>query len=320
VNGMETAWQVLGASVRGKAHVLNGAPNQDAWGSASGPSCVCAVLADGHGNKLHFRSAQGARLAVEETISQFRKIGGEQPTDADILSLGRLISENWMARVLADLKEQPVAGEEVASLDPEARALLERQPEVAYGSTLLAVAAAADWVAYLQLGDGDILAVEDGGAARRPLPPDPQLSGNRTTSLCQAEAWKQMRVLVEPATPALIALSTDGYANCFAGDDDFLQIGGDYLQMARQEPGKLADTLPGILTEATEQGSGDDISLALMYRAIPQSRDARRAMWFWPALVTLFCALLLAAGLVIHSRHKAPAPRSPGPARAVRVP
>jgi hypothetical protein len=60
-------------------------------------------------------------------------------------------------------------------------------------------------------------------------------------------------------------LSTDGYANSFRSDEDFLKIGQDYLEIIREQGiSSLAEELPAILTEATEQGSGDDITLAIL--------------------------------------------------------
>jgi hypothetical protein len=67
------------------------------------------------------------------------------------------------------------------------------------------------------------------------------------------------------ALPSLVLLSTDGYANSFRSDEDFLKIGQDYLEIIRQQGiSSLAEELPAILTEATQQGSGDDITLAIL--------------------------------------------------------
>ena len=88
-----------------------------------------------------------------------------------------------------------------------------------------------------------------------------------TTSLCQPEAWKDFRSswVTKPALPSLVLLSTDGYANSFRSDEDFLKIGQDYLEIIRQQGiASLAEELPTILTEATQQGSGDDITLAIL--------------------------------------------------------
>jgi hypothetical protein len=133
-----------------------------------------------------------------------------------------------------------------------------------------------------------------------------------------------MRVMVEPGRPALITLSTDGYANSFATDEGFLQIGGDYLEMVRKEPDKLADGLQSILTEATEQGSSDDITLALLYWAKPESRKRNSASWFWRTLVAVLCTLLLAAWFLVLPLLRVPplppSPRAPVPPKAAQVP
>ena len=78
-----------------------------------------------------------------------------------------------------------------------------------------------------------------------------------------------------PALPSLVLLSTDGYANSFRSDEDFLKIGQDYLEIIRQQGiASLAEELPAILTEATQQGSGDDITLAIL-QDDPASGGAR---------------------------------------------
>jgi hypothetical protein len=167
---------------------------------------------------------------------------------------------------------------------------LTRRPEVAYGSTLLAVAATARWIAYLQLGDGDILAVDEKGTTSRPVPGDPKLIGNRTSSLCQEDAAGQLRVRVESEMPALITLSTDGYANGFQTDADFLQIGPDYLQMVQSERDGLGERLPAILGEATRQGSCDDITLILLVRNEARKNDKTRTSKWRRMLAAFHCA------------------------------
>lgn len=123
-------------------------------------------------------------------------------------------------------------------------------------------------IIYLQLGDGDILAVAADGATVRPIVADERLGGNQTTSLCQPEAWREFRVAetAAGAGPVLVLLSTDGYVNSFRSQEDFMQIGHDYLQILREQGAEvLADELPNILAEATQQGSGDDITLGMLH-------------------------------------------------------
>jgi len=144
------------------------------------------------------------------------------PADADIQQVGRRVTERWNGRVRGDLESNPFHIEELELLAEEGRP---SWPGVRKWPTGPLFWLPRLWIAYLQLGDGDILAVDEGGTTRRPLPGDPALAGNRTTLLCAEDAWEDMRVRVETEMPALIALSTDGYANSFQTDADFLQIG-----------------------------------------------------------------------------------------------
>jgi hypothetical protein len=112
--------------------------------------------------------------------------------------------------------------------------------------------------------------VDDAGKTSRPVPADARLIANQTTSLCQAEAWKNFRLHVESPVenpPALVLISTDGYANSFASDEDFLQIGADFLGLAREGGlDQLAEDLSAILKDASEKGSGDDVTFGIMRR------------------------------------------------------
>jgi hypothetical protein len=185
--------------------------------------------------------------------------------------LERKIVNGWLAAVHSDLECNPFTDAELATLEKEdgaeGRAAVENSPELAYGATLLAAGATGKVLLYLQLGDGEILSVSATGTTTRPLPPDDRLIANQTTSLCQPEAWKDFRSawVTDAALPSLVLLSTDGYANSFRSDEDFLKTGQDYLEIIRQQGiASLAEELPAILTEATQQGSGDDITLAIL--------------------------------------------------------
>jgi Protein phosphatase 2C len=238
-----------------------------------------AVVSDGHGSARHFRSQVGSSLAVstvaatlQNFLSESVASNGQVPfVPEQVHELERKIVSGWLAAVESDLEHNPFTEAELAGLEKEegaeGRAAVENTPELAYGATLLAAAATDKLLLYLQLGDGEILSVSATGTTTRPLPPDDRLIANQTTSLCQPEAWKDFRSswVTDGALPTLVLLSTDGYANSFRSDEDFLKIGQDYLEIIRQQGiASLAEELPAILTEATQQGSGDDITLAIL--------------------------------------------------------
>lgn len=277
-------WRVVGQSVRGAAHVRAGIPNQDAihWlpESSAGLPLILAV-ADGHGSHKSFRSETGARLAVEtaaEVICDFLR--GQNQTES--LSVTKRAAEEWLPVALTRRWLEAVASHLAARpLSPDELSVLREvhaapaqpassNPAVAYGTTVLAAAVAAGFILYLQLGDGEILTVSREGEVNRPLPKDGRLFANETTSLCSPDAWRDFRVcfqVMPNAPPALILLSTDGYANSFQDEAGFLKVGSDLLDMIRNTAGGLDminDHLESWLTESTYAGSGDDITVGLI--------------------------------------------------------
>lgn len=276
-------WKVTHACVRGSAHQRSGLPNQDAVESALTPhgtgAIAVAVVSDGHGGPRHFRSQTGSSLAVStvsralsDFLSKMAPAGAPTALQPDRMEeLQRSLVEGWLAAIQSDLSRNPFTREELAALEridgPASRQSVEDFPQLAYGATLLAAAATGSALMFLQLGDGDILTVSREGKTSRPLPADDRLVGNQTTSLCQPEAWKDFRASWVSGSrfPALVLLSTDGYVNSFRSDEDFLRIGRDYLELIREQGlPALAEELPGILKDATENGSGDDIALAIL--------------------------------------------------------
>jgi hypothetical protein len=277
------SWKVAHACVRGSSHQRWGLPNQDAAQCTVTPGAqgtvAVAVVSDGHGSPRHFRSQVGSSLAVSTvagTLQGFLRESvapnGQVPfVPEQVHELERKIVSGWLAAVHSDLERNPFSQAELATLEKEdgieGRAAVESSPELAYGATLLAAGATDKVLLYLQLGDGEILSVSETGTTTRPLPPDDRLIANETTSLCQPEAWKDFRSswVTKPALPSLVLLSTDGYANSFRSDEDFLKVGQDYLDIVSQQGiASLAEELPSILTEATQQGSGDDITVAIL--------------------------------------------------------
>ena len=289
------SWKVAHACVRGSAHQRSGLPNQDAVQCAVTPAALgtvaVAVVSDGHGSPRHFRSQVGSSLAVSTvaaTLQGFLRdsvaTNGQVPfVPEQVHELERKIVSGWLAAVQSDLENNPFTQAELTTLEKEegaeGRAAVASSPELAYGATLLAAAATDRVLLYLQLGDGEILSVTAQGTTTRPLPPDDRLIANQTTSLCQPEAWRDFRSswVTNGAIPTLVLLSTDGYANSFRSDDDFLKIGQDYLEIIREQGiASLAEELPAILTEATQQGSGDDITLAILQDDLGQGAGATK--------------------------------------------
>lgn len=180
-------WQWCGASVRGRAHVQQGLPNQDAWSvRATGFRAVAAVC-DGLGSRVH--SAMGARAgcrAVQSAASAWCARPG-----APWELLVRLVHAQWAVLV------QPHDGRTAATTCMLA---------VIRDDAPMLVAQLGDGVAVVARGDEgcDQLAVERDGF------------GNETTGLGIARSVDDWRVVeLEPLRPGdSLLLATDGI-----GDD-----------------------------------------------------------------------------------------------------
>ena len=282
----EPRWRIIGRSVRGASHVRTGLPNQDAigWLPESGPGLpLVLAVSDGHGSARCFRSDVGAHLAVETTTKVIQEFMESLPEPPNLSATKRWGEENlpreivrrWRDAVADDVSVHPLTSVELKQLEAKEGISRRRQsvlePVFAYGATSLTVLVTEFFILYLQLGDGDILTVsETGDVSRVPLPADERLFANETTSLCSRDAWREFRshfqVLSGPP-PALILVSTDGYGNSFRDEAGFLIVGADILEMIRSDGLDVVDErLQAWLTEASQEGSGDDITLGILCR------------------------------------------------------
>ena len=279
-------WRVIGASVTGASHERVGLPNQDAirWVPETGTGLpLILAVSDGHGSAKCFRSDLGAQFAVEVATTEMEHVLSGQPDVTNLSAIKRAVEERlpqalvraWKERVEEHTRNIPFSPEELDGLEKKdgtaARQAVEANPLLAYGATLLSVLVTELFIIYLQLGDGDILTVSAGSEVARPLPEDERLIANETTSLCSSNAWGDFRTRFQPlsvSSPVLILLSTDGYANSFQDSRGFLKVGSDLLEMIRSEGlDKVQEKLKIWLAEASQTGSGDDITLGVLKRS-----------------------------------------------------
>ena len=274
--------RVLGASVRGPVHRRDGLPNQDAvaWSAPDGPggSLVVAV-SDGHGSRKSFRSATGAQLAVQAAVEVGRIFVEYTPTaDLSQAVVGEMCSlladeivKRWAASVREHLEATPLSEGELAELERHegegAREAVDDDPRLPYGATLIVVVVVEALALLLQLGDGDILVVSPPADARRPLPEDPRLLGNETTSLCMPGAEGEFRLAAMPLPPdqmTVLLVATDGLGNAYPDEESLLRVGSDLLSKIRWDGlDCVAEELEAYLEEASDH-SGDDVTVAII--------------------------------------------------------
>ncbi len=276
------SWSVIGTTVVGASHRRAGIQNQDAYGclprSGKGPRVAIAV-ADGHGSAKCFRSDAGARLAVDVGLELAREfLDAESRGTSLSLVKARLETDvptrlvrGWRQRVDEDLALRPLSDPELGTVAEKdghpARTAVEQNPYLAYGSTLLGVVATESFLVVWQIGDGDIVTLSADGCVERPLPRDDRLIANETTSLCTPEAWRHFRVAFMRNDAALILVSSDGLSNSFADEAGFLKFGTDLVPtIASHGLAAIRPQLGRWLRRMSDEGSGDDISLAVACR------------------------------------------------------
>jgi hypothetical protein len=65
-----------------------------------------------------------------------------------------------------------------------------------------------------------------------------------------------------------VLLCTDGYSNSFRTDSGFLKVGTDLLEMMEKDgPESVESNLEEWLEEASRLGSGDDVTLGVLFRS-----------------------------------------------------
>ena len=279
----KTEWCIIGESVKGASHKRSSQSNQDAiaWFPASGDSLpLILAVSDGHGGAKYFRSDKGASFAVAaaiDTLSRFQESLASFSNSSWLEErLTKSLVNTWRGKVNAHLNDDPFTDQDLRLLEekegPAARQIVEGNPVLAYGATILVVMITESFIVYLQLGDGDILTVSEQGKPDSVFPVNSKHFANETTSLCSSNAWCDFQFRIEKVSPssvlpALILLSTDGYKDSFSSDEEFRKVGSDLFEMIHSNKlEEIKSNLLGWLSEATRIGSGDDITLGIIYR------------------------------------------------------
>lgn len=289
------AWNIFGRSVRGYSHERSGLPCQDCYAAVKkSNNYVLLAVSDGHGSPKCFRSDRGSKFAVEVAIEVIEKYLGsffpegrlnEDESDhsnrpVSYQYLGDITREKipmeivrqWQVKVQNDIQREQLKIEEMNKRDELLFLDILKKPMQTYGATLLIVLVTPKYTIYWQLGDGEIVTFSGTSEVIPVLARNEKLFGNETTSLCLPNAWAEFQVEVLPIKdqgPALILVSTDGYPNSFKNVEGFHQAGVDILKMLwYQKDGeeKLENHLADWLAEASKQGSGDDITVGLIWR------------------------------------------------------
>jgi hypothetical protein len=285
-------WIVNGASVRGISHSREHNLNQDSiyWIRSDDQNLGILSVADGHGSETHFRSKIGSKIATKIATRTLHKFFTEYPLNTttfpgirDIIrySIPRLLVKNWNDEVSEHFQRHPFTSIELSKVsDKKNTSVLSNiisNPQIAYGSTLVTAVLTENYVLFFQIGDGNILIVDNYRNTASPFDKlDETGLGNQivipldyTSSLCMNSSWLDFKVRIYPISdlkPKLILLTTDGYYNSFENESGFYKIGADYLDILNNYGlDHMQNNLKLMLKATSSKGSGDDITLGYLF-------------------------------------------------------
>lgn len=271
---------ICGECVKGATHERNGKPLQDSKKiiEISDRITILAV-ADGHGSEKCTRSERGSAIAVNVFCSVMKNYllsygQDENGMSALVTFLNREgdmrfaqdVCEEWQARVKQSFyknKAEEFVSEE-GTIDWKSVYSL-------YGTTLLGMLITDTFVFSFQIGDGDITIVTNTDVS--PLVEADKILGTETHSLSKPDAWRKSvaslrRKDADSDTPYLYLVSTDGFANSYANDEEFNKTCMEYYQMIGGHGfDAVKDNLAKWLKETSEYGCGDDVTVVMVYVA-----------------------------------------------------
>lgn len=251
-----TSHKVFALSQRGVLHIQRDVVLQDASLSVTTDGTAFVAVADGHGGDKYVRSDRGSRLACSVALSLWKEMlsngQGDTPWSAHTFEqMAASIIYHWHSKVEEDFLADPMdTDEEIYTL---------------YGTTLLCVMDSGIYTYMMQIGDGGIRVLGSDGYVLSPVPDDPDCFLNRTTSLCDANALFSFRFAQMPSDSyRYIFAFTDGVENSYIPEnlESFLRA---TVTMLQDDGESGTEKIAAFLPTMSEQGSGDDVSLACIY-------------------------------------------------------
>jgi hypothetical protein len=255
-------------SRRGAAHIKLNMPCQDYSLCDAYKGCFIAVVSDGHGNKRHYLSDRGSRIACEVAIEEIKGFLDNYNnhdisdiSDEIFKKLKESICINWRKRVVQDFRY------EGRSVSKDNTGYANDTVEIAYGCTLCAAFTATWGWAAIQVGDGCIAVAEKSGNFDWPIPESEINEGNLTASLCLEDPMIDFRHVYKNDFPVGIFVYSDGIEKVLPnqGKDiiSFLDwvVRNDKLNIDKRDE-NLKKTLDMF---SAKSRIGDDVSVACIY-------------------------------------------------------
>ncbi|MCD8020935.1 MAG: protein phosphatase 2C domain-containing protein [Clostridiales bacterium] len=270
--GMENnMFQGIYSTVIGDSHIRKGVVCQDSSGVYVCDAFGIAVVADGHGSAKHFHSDVGSRIAVKITLGLLKNYMNRQDfrrqfqTHPDFIlqQMEKQILMKWREAVQEYHRENPLTEEEQQKQRETGANMGSICIPVIYGSTVLAAVIADGFSFGMILGDGGFVVLDRNGDLFIPVE-DKNSHANYTSSLCNTDAIHFFEHWYTEENPVALFVSTDGLYKSFASEEDFLKYHALLAHMLT-DPARTKKSLKRNFEKRTREGSGDDISIAMVY-------------------------------------------------------
>lgn len=266
----------------GFSHLASGKPCQDASYSETSDRMSIAIVSDGHGGHMHFRSDIGSQFAIEAaiTIIQTKLSDWKNPNERP--NLYTLLHAYWKHAVLQHFSDYPLNDDErevliTAHIEPDDLPI--DLVTTLYGCTLMAACVyPGGWFAF-QIGDGKCVTINRIQACSdssennstfyipkmvaEPIPIDDRCFLNITTSLCDPDAATEFRFCGgdEASAPVAIFLGSDGIDNSWGTEEALHNFYIEVLKRCTSAKDVTRD-LTEALPKLSQAGSQDDMSVA----------------------------------------------------------
>lgn len=251
----------------GAVHKAQGKNCQDAqiteFGNYHGIPYAIASVADGHGQSQYDLSEYGAQIAVacardvlHEIVIKYAETDRIALVHSGKFDFPRLVTRRWREKIIEDASLRNIDVSDPASLATR------------YGTTLISILHIHDILFCAQIGDGDLILINQDRRPNRIFQTYSSLIGNETHSLSSPSAhliWKT--AALSPVDSHFLFISSDGLSDSFnsldeSRYDEWLKC----LVACFEEYGfsQVTTKLPDWLVDISNQGAGDDISLIIL--------------------------------------------------------
>lgn len=282
------AFDSYSTSIRGASHDSNGKPCQDSSSCIVCEDYAVAVVSDGHSGSRYFRSEIGSKWAVKAAMDVISSCMGAGRVDF-ITGIGQdphgimtrltdAVLTKWAELVQEYDAENPHSEEERSLEGQDGDDMLR-----AYGATLIC-GVLSDGLAFgFQIGDGELVLVNDASSELMPMPEDPDCFLNRTSSICGSDASSRFRHFVmsmtveddesdnlrtiraDPRRITSISVCTDGLSTSFNSDESLMRY---CMAIPEVLSSGGVRKLKENLELRSRSNTCDDVSISVVYRPI----------------------------------------------------